>query len=167
MNYKSFSSAILLLFLSLPVFAENQQMLHVSDAWIREAPPAAKVLAAYMVINNHGAQEVTINGATSPQFGHIEIHSTKMANGMARMIREDKLTIPAGKSATFKPGGMHLMLFKPTQAITAGNQVMITLVTADGKNHMVHAEVRKGGMGMMDKGMDKGMEMNDHSHHMH
>ena len=161
MNYRTTGTTLLMLFFSLPLFASSHgAALHVSDAWIREAPPAAKVLAAYMVINNHGKQEITITGASSEQFGNIEIHSTKMDNGMARMVREEKLVIPAGGAVTFKPGGMHLMLFNPVKPVTQGNHVMITLTAEDGASYMVHAEVRKGGMEMMDHGNM------DHSKHM-
>lgn len=160
MKYKGLFTLILALVLSTPALAQ-QPGLHITDPWVREAPPAARVLAAYMVIMNNGAADVAITAASSPQFGRIELHSTRMENGMARMVKEEQIVVPAGGSVSLKPGGMHMMLFDPSEAISAGKQVMITLQTATGDSIMVHAEVRKG------DAMGQGMN-NMHSHgHMH
>lgn len=40
--------------------------------------------------------------------------------------------VPAGETIVLKPGGDHLMMMKIKQAITAGEEVPIRLITADG-----------------------------------
>jgi len=107
--------------------------LEVRDAWIREAPPTAGVLAAYMVISNAGTAPAAVSTFTSPDFGHVELHRTVMEGGVASMIPVDKLEIPAGASITLEPGGSHLMLIDPRRPLREGDTV--TLIFQDGDGH--------------------------------
>jgi copper(I)-binding protein len=107
--------------------------LEISDAWIREAPPTASVLAAYMVIHNAGTTPTEISRITSPDFGHIEMHRTVVKNGVASMVPLGKLEIAPGERITLAPGGIHLMLIDPRHPLHAGNTVTLTFQDADGR----------------------------------
>lgn len=118
--------------MALMVAPASGASLAVSDAWIREAPPTASVLAAYMVIRNAGTTPAQISRITSPDFGHVEMHRTVMENGVASMVPIGKLEIPAGEQITLKPGGTHLMLIDPRHPLHAGDMVNLTFQDADG-----------------------------------
>ena len=71
-----------------------------------------------MQIANPGPK-IIIVGASSPQFEMVEIHRTEIVDGMARMIPQDRLPVPAGGSVTLEPGGLHLMLIQAKQPLQA------------------------------------------------
>jgi len=133
--------------------------LMVDNAWIREAPPGATALAGYMTVHNDSDKERVLVGASSPAFGNVMLHRTVMENGMAKMVHQMAITIPAGGKVTFKPNDYHIMLMKPKHALKAGDKVDITLEFKNGETMTVTHEVRAGqgaGMDMNMKGMDHG-----------
>ncbi len=97
----------------------------VSQAWIRPAPPTAPVRAGYAVLQNHGTTEVVIDAAYSEAFGAIEIHEMHDVDGVMRMRRVPRLVLDAGGAAHLKPGGLHLMLFRPAAALGEGDTATI------------------------------------------
>jgi copper(I)-binding protein len=106
--------------------------LEVHDAWIREAPPTASVLAAYMVISNTGGDPAEITSIASPDFDHTELHRTIVEAGVARMAPIEKLEIPAGEKIPLEPGGIHLMLINPQRPLREGDTVTLIIHCADG-----------------------------------
>lgn len=136
--------------------AQAGEHLMVDNAWIREAPPGAAALAGYMTVMNHADQPRVLVGASSSAFGKVMLHRTVMEGGMAKMVHQEKITIPPMGSVTFTPNDYHLMLMKPKQALKAGDLVDITLEFENGETMVVTHEVRSG-MGGMDHGsMDHG-----------
>lgn len=115
----------------------------VKDAWVREAPPNAKVLAAYMTIENHTNNEKVLTSASSPAFDKIEIHKTVHKGDMATMEQQKELPIATHGTVKLQPGGLHLMLYTPSKKLKAGDIVSITLKFADGSTNMVDAKVKK------------------------
>lgn len=156
MNLRSLTAALALI---APLSAQAEP-LTVSGAWVREGPPTTAVLAAYMQIDNPGAQDRTLVGASSPQFETVEIHRTELTDGVARMIQQERLVIPAGGGVTLEPGGLHLMLIQSRQPLAQGDMVSIRLRLEDGTEMPVDAEVRKAGSAGMDHDHAHG-----HEHH--
>ncbi len=106
---------------------EEPNSITIQDAWIREAPPNASAMAGYLTINNTTSQESILTFAKSKHFKTIEFHRTIIKNGVAKMRRNDELTIPAGNSLEFKPGDLHLMLMSPKAELKANDEVTVTL----------------------------------------
>ncbi len=106
--------------------------LTVKHARVPEGPPVAPVLAGYLVIENPGARSVRVTGASSPLFAAVEIHEMHMKDGMMEMKRLPSLTIPAGGRVELAPGGLHLMLIKPSRPLRAGDLIPVTLKLDDG-----------------------------------
>jgi periplasmic copper chaperone A len=158
MNHRLLSAAALALLTPLWTLTALADPLTVSGAWVREGPPTTAVLAAYMQIDNTSAQDQTLVGASSPQFETVEIHRTEIVDGVARMLQQERLVIPAGGGVTLEPGGLHLMLIQSQQPLAQGDQVTIRLRLDDGTEIPVDAEVRKAEA----EGMD-----HDHDHHNH
>ena len=101
--------------------------LVVSNAWVREGPPGVRMMAAYLEIENATLSPRTLRGASSLAFSAVEIHTTIIENGIARMRHVPDLAIAPGQSAQLQPGAMHLMLMGPVKALKAGDCVEIEL----------------------------------------
>jgi hypothetical protein len=116
--------------------------LSVADAWIREAPPSARALAAYMVITNVGEGSVRLRGATCRDFETVELHRSVMHGPMMRMMAVDSLDIAHGGTAVLEPGGYHLMLITPRRILRAGDQVELRLHFDGAKEVTIMAVVK-------------------------
>lgn len=149
--------------LSSSTLAHTGGGLVVKDAWVREAPANAKVMAAYMKIENHTDKDRTLVSVSSSAFDRIEIHDTVEKDGMATMVQQHKLPIKAQGELLLQPNGMHFMLFNPKKALKAGDSVTFTLKFANGSTAMTNAKVKKV------KGSGHHHEHHDHhdSHQQH
>ena len=114
------SIAICLLF-SSSVFANSS--IRIKHAWIAEAPPVSKVLAGHMEIENESDQTVSIISVESGSFESIELHQISYQNGLAKMQKPDKFSIPAHGELEFAVGKHHMMLFNPVKKLKAGDKV--------------------------------------------
>jgi periplasmic copper chaperone A len=104
----------------------------ITDAWIRQVPPAARMTAGYLRVANPGPEPLVIVGAESPLFGSIEVHGTVMEDGVARMRHQDTVTVGPGEVVSFEPGGLHLMLMQSLDAIPSSGEIELALLLADG-----------------------------------
>jgi copper(I)-binding protein len=134
---------LLLLALTLLSTAALADHVRVTGAWIREAPPMARVMAAYMTVYNRSKSPVWITHVSSPAFGAAEMHRTVVRNGMGRMIRQRWFRIPARGTLVLKPRSYHIMLFRPVKALKAGDKVPIKLTLGSGKSFTIIFTVRK------------------------
>ena len=115
----------------------------VDNAWVREAPPGARMMAAYLVINNLGGSDVELVSVDSPAFAHVMMHKSETVDGVARMIHQDSLVIPAHGSLALEPGSFHLMMPAPEKRLTQGDKVDLLLHFADERSVRVTAVIRK------------------------
>lgn len=155
MNLRHLSTVLLCTVLLHSPFSIAEELV-IHEAWVREGPPTAAVLAGYMRIDNPGANERTITAVTSPRFERVEMHRTEVVDGVARMLPQEQLVVPAGGSLILEPGGLHLMLINPTAPVTAGETITLRLQLGDDNCASIDATVKRGA--------DDGM---DHSHHHH
>ena len=138
---KRFAVGAVLMMTSL--FAVADSAIVVRDAWVREAPPGAPVLAAYFTLENPGSKADKLVAVLCPDFAKIEIHATEIRTGVARMIALDALPIPPHAVVKFAPGGQHLMLHRPRRALAAGMNVKLELRFDSGARLIVLAPVRR------------------------
>ncbi|MBM4228316.1 MAG: copper chaperone PCu(A)C [Gammaproteobacteria bacterium] len=102
--------------------------LVIERAWIREAPPGARVMAGYAELRNDGASTLVVDAVeSSGYFDHVMIHETLLEEGRARMVPRDTLEIPPGATLSLAPGGLHLMLMQPVSDLALGAEVPLTL----------------------------------------
>ena len=127
------TGSLLLAWLFTASVAAEQTGLVVRDAWVREAPPGASVLAGYLQLENRGPETLVFDALSSSDFGRIELHRTLVEEGVAKMQPVGQLEIAAGESVSLEPGGMHLMLMGPRQSMSPGNQVLIQMTSAAGQ----------------------------------
>jgi hypothetical protein len=126
-SIKALSAAALLACLASPAFAAD---VTISDGWFR-ALPAGLPAGGYMMLHNAGTADAVLTGASSPACGMVMLHKSSDTGGMSRMERVKSVTVPAGGSVVFKPGGYHLMCMHPSTALTPGATVPVTLIFAD------------------------------------
>ncbi len=115
----------------------------VENAWIREAPPNTKTLAAYMTIQNHGNKMRSLSTVTSTQFEKVEPHLSSNINGIAKMKAIKNVDIPAEGSVLFTPGGLHLMLIGAKVPLRKGNIVNLIFHFSEGSPLAVDVMVKK------------------------
>lgn len=132
-----------LLFIALMSSALAADGVMVMNAWIAEAPPTAKMNAAYMDVMNHSDKQRVLTGVSSAQLGHVMMHNTIMEDGMAKMRHLDKVVIEPQQTVSFKPGGRHLMFSAPSPYLKEGDQVSMTLEFANGDKLDVSFTVKK------------------------
>lgn len=133
--------------------------IEIDDAWIRHAAPGMGMTAGYMKVENETSSTVSLTGARSKDFGRIELHRTEIADGgMARMIQQKQVEVPAGKTVEFRPKGLHLMMYKPARELKPGERVMVELQFSGHPPVMTHFTVRAAA---------NGMEHGDHGHMNH
>jgi copper(I)-binding protein len=140
-HYKRYAVGVMLMMTCLLAVADST--IVVRDAWVREAPPGAAVLAAYFTLENTGTKEDKLVAVRGPDFDKIEIHATEIRAGVARMIALDALPIPPRGVIKLAPGGYHLMLHHPRRALAAGMSVKLELRFDSGAQLTVVAPVRR------------------------
>jgi len=136
------------------VFAKDVQDITITDAWISEAPPTVSTLAAYAKIINLSKQTKLLTSVSSPTFIRIELHLSKIVDGMAQMKKQDSLMIEAENSVALSPGAYHLMLFNPDRPLKAGDNAIIHFNFSDGSSSTIEVPVKK-------------RNSDGHSHHHH
>lgn len=133
---------LLLTLLLIPAVALAERGLVISDAWSPEAPPG-RMMAGFMELQNTGEDVIVLVDGESPLFGHVEIHTMIMDEGVMRMRRLDELAIEPGELVKLRPGGLHLMLIDPQQPLTLGDTIAITLIDDQGDRYPLVSEVRE------------------------
>lgn len=126
----------------------------VTGAWVREAAAGQAATAAYFVIENRGSAPVTIVSVTSPVAASAELHTMTMTKSegptpvagmpmgqMMTMTPVDRVVVPAKGRVEFKPGGLHVMLFKVSKTLAVGDTADVTLQFADGTRTSIRAAV--------------------------
>ncbi|HET6724662.1 MAG TPA: copper chaperone PCu(A)C [Gammaproteobacteria bacterium] len=121
-------AAAFLLLCTAAAFAASP--VTASGAWIRLLPGDLP-LAGYVTLHNRTRHELRVVGATSRDFDHIEMHHSMHMSGMEKMTPVKAVTVPAGSTFQFAPGGYHLMMWRKHD-LKIGNQVPVTLQFANG-----------------------------------
>jgi len=117
---------------ALPAPAMEDQGPRVAGGWVREGPPHAMALAAYLRLRNPGPEPRHLVGVSSPQFSGAMMHATVIEGGIARMRHLDGLDIPGAGEVSFAPGGRHIMLMGPRRELHVGDHIELILKFADG-----------------------------------
>lgn len=121
------AATVLAGFLAGPAVAGDG--LHVSDAYARVAGASARSGAAFMVIENHGAEADRLVAAESDVAERVELHThAEDAQGVMRMVEvEGGIEVPAGGRALLERGGYHVMFLGLTRNLAHGDRVQVTL----------------------------------------
>lgn len=130
--------------------AQTADQIVVRDAWVREAAAGDGATAAYFILENTSAQPASLVAVSTTAAQVIELHEMKMVtksgqgamNEMMTMAKVEAIDVPANGKVELKPGGLHVMLFKVSAALTPGGATDLTLRFKNGTTKTVRAAVR-------------------------
>lgn len=131
-----FVALVLTLGLSFCSLAETE----IESAWVRLLPPGVPNTAGYLTIYNNTDTDKVLVGASSGAVNKVELHEHVMEQGMMKMTQRQAVSIPAGQRVSFRPGGLHLMMFGLKAPLQPQQSVPIVLEFADGERLEVQAQ---------------------------
>ena len=134
--------------------AHAGELLEIKDAWLAEAPPVSKVMAAYMTIDNSRQHPQQAVAMVCNEFARTEFHRTMDKDGIASMQHQQVLSIPASSALELEPGGYHVMLYEPARRLLAGDRTGCSMEFDDGTTIAFELVVKK-------------VSAAEHSHHNH
>ena len=117
------------------------EKLVIRNAWIQEMPPARRLTAAYLTIENLSGKENALLAAKADAAGAVELHRAEMNNGMMRMRKLDRVALPVGK--TELTGDLHIMLIDLKAPLNEGDQVALTLEFENAVKQTILVPVKK------------------------
>lgn len=121
------------------------QEIMVKDAWVRGVPHSAKTTAAFMSIQNTGADETVLTSANCEVAEVVQIHTMEQVGEVMKMKQIHELRIPANGQTALAPKGYHIMLMGLIRPINEGETIPLRLNFADGLSVAVDAVVKKWG----------------------
>ncbi|WP_241523998.1 copper chaperone PCu(A)C [Oceaniglobus indicus] len=89
--------------------------------------PVSKTTGGFMTITNTGDTDDTLLEVRG-DVPRIELHTTEMSDGIAKMMKQDGIRIPAGETVTLEHGGFHVMFMGLNQQLHEGEKLPVTLV---------------------------------------
>ena len=102
--------------------------LHVEHPFARATATTAVTGAGYVKILNSGNEDDTLI-AIEADYPRVTMHDSATVDGIASMNALDAVTIPAGGTVSFAPGGLHVMFMGLNgDPLEVGDSVPATLV---------------------------------------
>lgn len=117
----------------------------VEAGWLRQPPVAMPMLGGFARISNPCTHATKVVAAHSPAFARVELHETRVVDGVSRMRAVASLDLPAGAGVELRPGGLHLMLMDPVAPLAPGERVRVEFELDDGRRVGAGFEVRAAG----------------------
>ena len=130
----------------------------IANAWVRAMPPSQKNTAAYLTLNNDTGKALNIVGAHSTAAAQIQMHNSRIVNGMMKMEHLKTVEVAPGERVEFAPGGMHLMVMGLKKMPVPGEQFNLCLELESMEPVCTLAQVLKGAP-------SPGDAMQNHQHH--
>lgn len=124
--------------------AQDAPALSLVDPWIALPNYPRNNSAVYLSIKNDSDEDIELIGASSMDLANnIELHDTFIdQKGVSKMVKVDKIVIPAKSSIDLKPGGTHIMLFDLKFPLKIGMKVNARLIFLNYPAQDISCEVR-------------------------
>jgi copper(I)-binding protein len=106
--------------------------VQADSAWATPAGQGQIMAAAYISLRNRGKTPQILLGASTKVAAEVQMHSSEIKNGIARMRRIERLAVPARGELKLTPGGPHLMLMGLNRPLKAGDTITVHLRFEDG-----------------------------------
>lgn len=114
----------------LPVAALAQDVT-AKDPFVFATAASAMAAGAYISLENAGAADTLVE-ARSDVAKKVELHESRMVDGVMKMEHVPALPIPEGGEVVMQPGGYHVMLMGLNHPLTEGETIAVTLVFESG-----------------------------------
>lgn len=102
----------------------------------------AKVNGGYFSVKNLSQKPIDLVQVSSHDFGRIEMHRSIVEQDIARMEKQETVTIPAETELLFRPGDFHLMLFEAIKPLKSGDTTSLIFYFSDKSIIEITANVR-------------------------
>ncbi|MBK8907598.1 MAG: copper chaperone PCu(A)C [Rhodospirillales bacterium] len=99
----------------------------VKSPWARASAGAARAGAAFMTIENAGAEDDRLISASADVSKTVELHTHLMDGDVMKMRPVDAVDVQAGGTAVLQPGGDHVMFMGLQQPLKEGESFPLTL----------------------------------------
>ncbi|MEQ9561036.1 MAG: copper chaperone PCu(A)C, partial [Woeseiaceae bacterium] len=123
---------LLLALLALACEREEKPAVAIENVRVFAPLPGRSASVAYLDVHNRGDSPITLASVSSPAFQRAEIHETRLTDGVASMQLLETLEIAGRSQFNLAPGGAHIMLLDPRQALLPGANVQLELLFGDG-----------------------------------
>ncbi len=112
--------------------------LAVTGVELTKPMPGMSMSAGYLILSNASSDATTITHVSSPQFGSVEMHETRIEDGISRMRKLPELVVEPGSEVVFERGGKHLMLMRPADDLSnvtlnfySGDALLLSVAVSD------------------------------------
>ncbi|MDD7323483.1 MAG: copper chaperone PCu(A)C [Campylobacter lanienae] len=116
--------------------------IEIERAYARASIPNVPNSAAFFVIKNNSDKDIAITSANSDIAKKNELHTHIKENKMMKMIKIEKLVVPAKSSLELKSGGDHIMLMGLKKELKAGDEINLELSFSDGDKKSIKVPVK-------------------------
>ena len=116
--------------------------VEIDGAYARASIPNVPNSAAFFVIKNNSDKDIAITSANSDIAEKNELHTHIKENQMLKMMKIEKLVVPAKSSLELKSGGDHVMLIGLKKELKAGDEISLELSFSDGDKKKIKVPVK-------------------------
>ena len=116
--------------------------VEIDGAYARASIPNVPNSAAFFVIKNNSDKDIAITSANSDIAEKNELHTHIKENQMMKMIKIEKLVVPAKSSLELKSGGDHVMLMGLKKELKVGDEISLELSFSDGDKKSIKVPVK-------------------------
>ena len=116
--------------------------VEIDGAYARASIPNVPNSAAFFVIKNNSDKDIAITSANSDIAEKNELHTHIKENQMMKMMKIEKLVVPAKSSLELKSGGDHVMLMGLKKELKAGDEINLELSFSDGDKKKIKVPVK-------------------------
>lgn len=116
--------------------------IEIYGAYARASIPNVPNSAAFFVIKNNSDKDIAITSANSDIAEKNELHTHIKENKMMKMMKIEKLVVPAKSSLELKSGGDHVMLMGLKKELKAGDEINLELSFSDGDKKSIKVPVK-------------------------
>ena len=116
--------------------------IEIEGAYARASIPNVHNSAAFFVIKNNSDKDIAITSANSDIAEKNELHTHIKENKMMKMMKIEKLVVPAKSSLELKSGGDHVMLIGLKKELKAGDEINLELSFSDGDKKNIKVPVK-------------------------
>ncbi|MFP3018513.1 MAG: copper chaperone PCu(A)C [Candidatus Tisiphia sp.] len=123
----------------------STESIKILNAWARPSATASKNnnSAIYFEIFNDSDLDYNLVNVSSDIANKVELHKSFVdEKGVSKMVKLDKLVIPAKSSAILQPGGMHIMLLDLKTILKVADNFDLFLYFDNGLQKAVQVEVK-------------------------
>lgn len=116
--------------------------VEIDGAYARASIPNVPNSAAFFVIKNNSDKDIAITSANSDIAEKNELHTHIKENKMMKMMKIEKLVVPAKSSLELKSGGDHVMLMGLKKELKVGDEINLELSFSDGDKKSIKVPVK-------------------------